>query len=276
MSAGGLNDSIKVSKRSEDAVERNLVKDRTPLSYAHLREDDAVYKQRIWREIDTREKMNLAFRYAVNEDNGNQRFISILINAIKGGVTAFDASDDRFTTPLTLDQAMSQFGSKVDHTPVQKLDDPTVIDHYCRTTNTVNLDLVTRYKVKEEVVFDKNTSRLYTRILGIAPMMPHVLSDGTSAGDGQLNTLFWLYYPDLRPSLAKYDCYNPKNFGARMSWEDLFESRMFSSYITKSTLDNPFDQYLKEKYAKHPLFVLLEGDAIKEKMFNYEQDLWSY
>jgi hypothetical protein len=27
---------------------------------------------------------------------------------------------------------------------------------------------------------------------------------------------------------------------------------------------------------KDPLFQLLEGENIKEKIFNYEQDLWSY
>ena len=43
--------------------ERNLVKDRTPLAYEHIREDDAVYRQRVWREIDVHEKMNLPFVY---------------------------------------------------------------------------------------------------------------------------------------------------------------------------------------------------------------------
>ncbi len=50
--------------------------------------------------------------------------------------------------------------------------------------------------------------------------------------------LFWVYYPDLRPLLAKYEAYNGKNFGGRMSWEELFESRMFSARIVKSTIDN--------------------------------------
>src|SRR5665213_387047 len=97
---------VKKSLRPDDAIERNLVKDRTPLPYEYLREDDAVYREKIWREIDTREKMNLPFRYSANEDNGNQRFISILFKAIQdgpdnGGVTVFSNVDDRFTTPLT-------------------------------------------------------------------------------------------------------------------------------------------------------------------------------
>ena len=110
---------VKKSLRPNDAIERNLVKDRTPLAYENLREDDAVYRQKVWREIDKREKMNLPFRYKADEDNGNQRFISILFKAIQdgpdnGGVSVFDAVDDRFTTPMTV----SQIAEKIAGPPV--------------------------------------------------------------------------------------------------------------------------------------------------------------
>jgi hypothetical protein len=61
----------------------------------------------------------------------------------------------------------------------------------------------------------------------------------------------------------------------RMTWEELFESRMFSSYIINSTLDNPSMKALQVRI-KDPILRLLEGDNIKERIFNYEQDLWSY
>src|ERR1700704_5085956 len=98
-------DTPRKSLRNDASIELNLVKDRTPLAYEHIREDDAVYRQRVWREINVHEKMNLPFVYKASEDNGNQRFINILLNAIKGGeVTAFDPIDDRFTTPYTFKQ----------------------------------------------------------------------------------------------------------------------------------------------------------------------------
>ena len=50
---------------------------------------------------------------------------------------------------------------------------------------------------------------------------------------------------------------------------------MFSSYITKSTLDNPGNKVIRQMI-KDPILALLEGDNIKERIFNYEQDLWSY
>jgi len=50
---------------------------------------------------------------------------------------------------------------------------------------------------------------------------------------------------------------------------------MFASRIIKSTVENPNDLYISG-YVKDPILRLLEGDKIKEKIFNYEQDLWSY
>jgi hypothetical protein len=75
--------------------------------------------------------------------------------------------------------------------------------------------------------------------------------------------------------LAKFEAYNGKNYGARMSWEELFEARMFSGRIIKSTIDNPGDLFING-YIKDQILQLLEGENIKEKIFNYEQDLWSY
>src|SRR5919107_1391990 len=100
-------DDPRPSLRNDNAIQRNLLKDRTPLDYEHIREDDATYVQRVWREIDVHEKLNIPFVYKAEGDDGNQRFIMILLNAIKkGDVTAFSAAggDDRFTTPLPFTQ----------------------------------------------------------------------------------------------------------------------------------------------------------------------------
>jgi gliding motility associated protien GldN len=271
-------DTPRRSLRNDAIVERNLVKDRTPLPYEHIREDDAVYRQRVWRELDVHEKMNLPFVYRATEDNGNQRFISILLNGIKSGqITAFDANiDDRFTTPMTFkDIAVAMVGKPTTiQIPDAKLD-PDGSKGLMKDTTIVqmfNPDAVERYLIKEEWVFDKESSRMTVRILGICPEKTILNPDGSFRF---ALPIFWVYYPDLRPMLAKYEAYNGKNFGGRMSWEELFESRMFSGRIVKSTIDNPGDDYV-EAYIKDPILRLLEGEKIKEKIFNYEQDLWSY
>jgi gliding motility associated protien GldN len=270
-------DTPRRSLRNDAVIERNLIKDRTPLAYENIREDDAVYRQRVWREIDVHEKMNLPFVYNATEDNGNQHFISILLNAIKGGeVTAFDPIDDRFTTPYTFKQIAENLLGKPKTIQIPDfVKDPDGSKGLTKDTTIsedYNPDIIERYWIKEEYVFDKESSRLYERILGIAPLKTILNADGSFRA---VTPLFWVYYPDLRPMLAKFEAYNGKNFGARMSWEELFESHMFASRIIKSSIDNPGDKQIGD-YIKDPILALLEGDNIIEKVFNYEQDLWSY
>ncbi len=273
-SGNGLLDSTKISLRTDGAFSQNQVRDRIPLPYEDIREDDAVFRVRVWREIDAREKMNLPFRYAGVEDNGSQRFISILLRAIKDGeVTAFSADDDRFTTPITADDAMNAFGGGFD--TVKVYDDDGNVKGYQVRPRATDPDSIYKFRLKEDWIFDKESSRLYVRIIGIAPVIPYKLSTGDIVPNSE-RPVWWVYYPDLRPVLAKYDVYNPKNLGAEMSWEELFESRMFSSYIVKSTVDNPFDLPLSQVYPNNTLFRLLEGEKVKDKIFNYEQSLWSY
>jgi gliding motility associated protien GldN len=272
--SGGLLDSTKMSLRNDAGVEQNLIKDRSPLAYENIREDDAVYRVRVWREIDAREKLNLPFRNASTEDNGSQRFISILVRAIKEGqITAFEGVDDRFTTPISPDAAIAAFGSGYDTVPT--IDREGNIAGYQIREKAIDPDSIYKFRIKEEWIFDKESSRLFVRMLGIAPVVGRKLSNGDPIPNSE-GPVWWVYYPDARPIFAKSQVYNPKNFGARMTWEDLFESRMFSSYIIKSSFDNPYDLDLAAVYPNNTLFRLLEGERIKEKIFNYEQSLWQY
>ena len=270
--------NVKKSLRRDDAIDRNLITERTPLDYQYIREDDAVYRQKVWREIDTREKMNLPFRYSANEDNGNQRFISILLKAIQegpdnGGVTAFSNVDDRFTTPLSVAEVAKVISGGSVSVPVY--DSLGNVTSYKETVAEVNLDSFYKFRIKEEVIFDKQSSRLFWRILGIAPVKNVVTSQGINLGETEL---FWVYYPDMRPIFAKYEVYNGKNYGARMSWEELFESRMFYGRIIKSTINNPNDQFFNQQQGmkNSSILQLLQGENVKDKIFDYEQNLWSY
>ncbi|MEO6228661.1 MAG: gliding motility protein GldN [Ferruginibacter sp.] len=266
--------TVKKSLRRDEAVVTDDIRDRTPLAYEHIRVDDAIYRHKIWREIDTREKVNLPFRYSANENNGNQRFISILMKAIQdSAVTVFDAIDDRFTTPMTISDVAKKISGGIETVDIYGPDGNKVGTK--DVVREVNLDSFYKFRIKEEVIFDKESSRLFWRILGIAPLKNVITSEGVNLGESEL---FWVYYPDMRPIFAKYEVYNGKNFGARMSWEELFESRMFSGRIIKSTIDNPFDLPISAQAGlkENGVFQLLEGERIKEKIFNYEQDLWSY
>ena len=84
--------------------------------------------------------------------------------------------------------------------------------------------------------------------------------------------MYWIYYPDLRPILARYEVFNPKNDAVRLSWEDVFEARLFTSFITYES--NVHDRFVAA-YATG-VDALLESDRIKQEMFEFEHDLWTY
>ena len=57
-----------------------------------------------------------------------------------------------------------------------------------------------------------------------------------------------------------------------LSWDDVFVSRMFQSYIYKES--NVYDRAINE-YASGK-DIQLESDRIKQSIFEYEHDLWDY
>ena len=220
-------------------------------------------------------KINRPFIYQAYDDNGDQRLFAILLRAIeKDGVVPFSAEDgdDRFTKPLSLDELNASLKGSLDTQMVQNVLNPNIFD----TTITLNPkfapvpDSIYTYRLKEQYIFDNKTSRLYCRIIGIAPIAN--IQKGTQVFR---KTLFWLYYPDLRASLAKSEVYNPKNYSSRITWEELFESRFFNGYIVKSTIDNYNDKMLNTIY-KDPIKRLQEGEKIRQRIFNYEQERWVY
>ena len=187
--------------------------------------------------------------------------------------TVFNSVDDRFTTPMTKAEVAKVMSGDPVEVPIYN--ENGELTGTKSMANEINLDSIYKFRIKEEVIFDKESSRLFWRILGIAPVKNIVTSQGVDLGESEL---FWAYYPDLRSTFAKYEVYNGKNYGARMSWEELFESRMFYGRIIKSTIDNPYNNFIKnyKSLSNNPILQLLEGENIKEQIFNYEQDLWEY
>lgn len=263
-------DTPRRSLRIDGVSERAPNRDRVPITYDHIREDDKFWEKQIWQVIDVREKMNLPFQYNVEDESGvNQLLINILINAIKNKeVEAFSAVDDRFSTLISYDEIMTRLSGEV--RSVRSVDPVTGEEKMVETRDEFNPETIKQYKIKEVWVFDQEASALKVRILGIAPMVSRMNDDGSVRGS---LPLFWLYYPDLRPVLAKYDVYNQNNDAATMTWEDLFEMRFFTSYVVKEK--NAFNRDISS-YIKDGVMRLLEGQAIKDKIFNKEQDLWEY
>ena len=128
---------------------------------------------------------------------------------------------------------------------------------------------IVQYKLKEDWFFDKERSVLDRRIIGIAPVIYLKDVGGNIIG---FRELFWLYFPECRYVFQNFFVQNRNNDAQRMSFDDLFWKRMFQSYIVKETnlYDREIDSY------KAGVDALLESERIKEKIFNFEHDLWSF
>jgi len=263
-----------VNKDWKPSLVRDGVYDRvqhinSPLLPQNVRENDLMYKKRIWREIDIREKQNMAFRYPGDDYTGGGQFIEIILDAVsKGKVKAYSNMDDRFTTALTKEQIIDMLVGQPDTTWVT--DPETQQEKMVIKRKEFNPDIVTKYRLKEEWYIDRNIGRMQRQIIGIAPFKDIYNDDGSFRAS---QAVFWLYYPEITSMLAQYEVFNPDNDVARMTWYEFFEGRYFASRIIK--VSNPFDYSFKEKGMGN-LEALYEGQKATEMLFNKEHDMWVY
>ncbi len=244
-----------------DIATRTVVRDKPVLAWDVPNERDILWQKRIWRVIDVREKMNLPFTYP------EAPFFEILTKAaLNGELTLYSTETEDFTYPLTeadLDQILHRYDT-IEVWPLEG-QFPTLKV----VANDIFYEDIKRFRIKEMWYFDSKNSRLSVRILGIAPMQDVYDENGNFKYE---KPMFWVNYPGARELLARETVYVTGNEAARMTWEDLFEMRLFSSYIYKE--GNVRNNRLKDLYSGVDL--LLEADKIKQEIFNYEHDLWEY
>ena len=250
--------------------ETNLTKRVIP--YPHLREADVMYKRRIWQEIDLRQKFNHPFYFPLDAIQDRQNLFDVVREAllVEGSLVAYSAGplgdDDEFTFPLSADSIRKILNPV---TLVKQYDDYGEVIGTIQQSNELSSDQITRYRIKEDWIWDRQRSERYVRILGIAPMLEDFDVDGNSVG---FRPLFWLYYPECRYVFANSEVYNMFNDAQRRTYEDLFQKRYFSSYIVKE--DNSFNRMIVS-YARG-LDALAESERIQQELFNLEHDIWHY
>ena len=245
----------------DDIVEKRIIDERRVLPYQPLREADIFWERRIWRVIDIREKMNLPFAYP------EMPFFTILMDAaVNNDITVYSTEDDKFTAQLQPDEVASM-GATVD--TVITFDPETYEEQIQIVRNELNPEDVKRFRIKEVWFFDEETATLQVRILGIAPLIDVKDDNGNFKYE---KPMFWAYYPECREILARHQVFNVGNDASPNTWEDLFEMRFFSSYIYKES--NVHDFRLQDYLSGVDL--LMEAEKIKQEIFNFEHDLWSY
>jgi len=254
-----------------DVVDKKTFYEKRVLPYDFVRESDVLWKKIVWRVIDTREKLNLPFVYP------NMPLMTIIMRGLEEEkITAYMFNDTtEFFKALTQSEVLGMTNT-VDTVVTT---DPETYETIMKPVyNTLNPLSIRRYRIKELWYFDKETSNMEVRLLGIAPMIAEELEgfeDPNNAFAAPISAerpMFWLYYPDCRDYFGRFQAFNEGNDASVMSWEDLFEIRLFSSYIFKVT--NVYNRRLQDYLSGTNL--LLEGEKIKAEIFNFENDLWQY
>lgn len=242
---------------------------RRTLAYEPIRESDIFWEKRIWRVIDVREKMNLPFAYP------EEPLFKILQDAaLTGSLPVYSTTDDKFSTRISIDELLT-IVTKID--TVITFDPETYEEKEQVVRNDINWADVKRYRLKEIWYFDKETSTMQVRIIGIAPLINVTDNEGNFRYE---KALFWVNYQKARPLLALHhpvvvgameSVSNPSGYRNKsVTWEDLFEMRYFASYIVKES--NVLDRRI-EDYSQG-IDAVWESDRIRNSIFNYEQDMW--
>ena len=142
---------------------------------------------------------------------------------------------------------------------------------------------ITKWYLKEDWFFDKETSKFKVRIIGIAPVVMDeveekveviingvpVIKDIKTEAE---RPLFWLYFPHVRQVLKNFYCYNPKTDAQWMSYDDLFWKRKFNAVVYKES--SLFDRKIEEyRFGRDALY---ESKRIKDEMRDFEHDVWNF
>ena len=257
----------------DGAYKRTDISQKKPMPLQYLREADVMWSKKIWRIIDLREKMNQVLYFPTVETEGRNSLINLLLNGIeKGVITAYDArTDDEFKVPLTYEQVKESFGATTRTRRVRDLETGEFKDQ--TITAEIRGEEVKQVMVKEEWFFDKQTSTMNVRIIGLCPIQEYYRDEDINRENVQRRQVFWVYYPEVRELLASNAVMNPNNIAQSMSFDDLFIKRKFNSYVVKQSNiynNRSINQYLVGRDA------MLESERIEQDSFKYKQYVWEY
>jgi gliding motility associated protien GldN len=250
--------------------DKKTIKERKIIPYPPLREADVMKSNRIHRIVDSREKMNVVMNWPRNP------FSKIIYESVTTGYGRPPIpiyKNDSLLEPKTPEEVVDMFSYEnvTQYAPYE--DDPDYMIDTVIRENLIPDEVIFKYEIMEDWVFDKQRSMYFPRIIAIAPMFKMVI-DGKEM-DKEVR-LGWVKWEDLKQILITQEIFNRHNDAMRITYWDFFELRMFTSYINKEM--NAFDNYIYEfeEFENDPLASLLEAEKIKHKLFDWEHDLWEW
>jgi len=256
-----------------------------PLPYGYVHDRDVLMGKTTWETIDLDERINFPLYYPVDTANiGKERrsLFQVLLNGIKSGKITEVYGDDYFNTKKSLKDMENTF--KFRDTTQPGIDEfntdiagyksgKKVLDKQFITETELDAADVSGYKIKGFWYFDKRQSELKYRLLAICPMATEARDK--AKGNTDAIELFWIYFPSVRDILHEAKAFNDRNSAMPITFDQLLNSRRFNGVIYKE--ENVYGDRTIQDYMKdNAQYQLIESERVKDKIRDFEQDMWSY
>jgi gliding motility associated protien GldN len=244
----------------------NDFKDVAPTPYPEIKPMDILSVKRVWRDIDTEVDANKLFV------SPNSRLIDILVDAIQSGKliaysplsTAKNPSGDAFTEPLSKKDALAKFIGDSVLVPILDKNGNTIKSQW--QAGEFSPEKVTKFRLKEDWIFDKGRGIYEPRIVGIAPLV-NISAMGELLSE---QPAFWINFNQARKVLAQHQViFKSTN---NLSFDDVFVLRKFSSTIIKES--NPDDLKIAD-YASSIEEREKESKRIEDSLSEYKKRIWN-
>jgi gliding motility associated protien GldN len=248
-----------------------------PLAYGYVHDRDVLMGKMTWEIIDLSEKINFPLYFPIDTANiGSDRrsLYDVLTKAIRNGDISEVYSDSYFNTKKSFSDIQGSL-TRIDTTDAGREQinaGQSVSAEYIMRSDLTAQD-VTQYKIKGYWYFDKRQSELKYRLLGLCPITPDVYTMNSDEKD--YIDLFWIFFPAARDVLHEAKSFNDKNSAMPISFDQILNSRHFNSVIYKE--ENVYgDREIKDYMKDNAQSQLLESERVKEKIRNFESDMWNY
>lgn len=263
-----------VGVKTED--QKKLDNDK-PLEYGYVDDRDIMWSKMTWEIVDLDERANFHLYYPIDTNNigSNRRSLfDVLMKSVKKGKIENIYDDSYFTAKRTL-KDIGDAMTLIDTTDLgyEQYNAEGFVDAQYISRRDITAADIKEYHIKGLWYFDKRQGELKYRLLGIAPVAPDV--NFIDSDEPDMVELFWVWFPDAREALHEAKAFNNKNSSIPSSYDHLLNSRRFSALIYRE--ENVYgDRQVKDYISENSLMQLLESDRIKEKIRNFEQDMWAY
>ena len=248
-----------------------------PLEYGYVDDRDILMGKMTWEIIDLSERINFPLYFPVDTANigANRRSLyDVLTKAIRNGDITDVYSDSYFNTKKTYKDIKASL-TRIDTTDAgrEQINAGQKISPEYIIKQDLTAQDVSQYKIKGYWYFDKRQSELKYRLLGICPVTPDVFTMNSDEKD--YIELFWVFFPAAREVLNEAKSFNDRNSAMPISFDQILNSRRFNGTIYQEENvygDRSIASYMKDNAQNQ----LLESERVKEKIRNFEEDMWNY